>query len=90
MNQPGSGFEKQGIWRERSFFRLPDNVWQAVVSRVRSEFEEMPSLRVTRNQACMLFGLSRHASDWVLSKLADDGFLQSLDSGEYVRRSTQP
>ena len=60
------------------------------MSRVRGEFEEMPCLRVTLRQACILFGLSDAASTWVLSCLARDGFLERLQTGEYLRRSTAP
>jgi hypothetical protein len=69
---------------------MPDDLWHATIRRVRSEFKEMPSLRVTRNQACMLFGLSPNASEWVLGWLAGDGFLDSLDTGEFVRRRATP
>ena len=56
------------------------------MSRVRGEFEEMPCLRVTPRQACMLFGLSETVSQWVLGCLARDGFLEQARDGEYVRR----
>jgi hypothetical protein len=54
--------------------------------RVRGEFEEMPCLRVTLLQACMLFGLSETVSSWVLSCLTRDGFLEQGRDGDYVRR----
>jgi hypothetical protein len=61
-------------WRRRSPYRLPDLVWQATLNRVRSEFEEMPSLRVTLNQAKRLFGLPEPASAWVLRNSQTRGF----------------
>jgi hypothetical protein len=69
---------------------MSDDLWQATLRRVRSEFEEMPALRVTRNQARSLFGLSASASEWVLNRLAIDGFLDALDSGEFVRKRVTP
>jgi hypothetical protein len=36
---------------------MPDGEWNATVTRVRGEVEEMPCLRVTEEQARVLFGL---------------------------------
>jgi len=73
-------------WKLRSPLRIPDEQWHETMRRVRSEFEEMPCLRITLRQACMLFGLSETVSSWVLSCLARDGFLERVRDGEYVRR----
>jgi hypothetical protein len=73
-------------WRRRSSYRLPDLVWQATLNRIRGEFEEMPSLRVTLNQAKRLFGLPEPASAWVLRTLTNEGFLVRTPRGEYMRR----
>jgi hypothetical protein len=73
-------------WRRRSPYRLPDLVWQATLNRIRSEFEEMPSLRVTLNQAKRLFGLPEPACAWVLRTLTNEGFLVHTPRGEYMRR----
>ena len=77
-------------WQPRSSARMSDDLWQATLRRVQSEFDEMPSLRVTRTQARSLFGLTGSASEWVLNRLACDGFLDVLDSGEFVRRRATP
>jgi hypothetical protein len=61
-----------------------------MLTRVRGEFEEMPCLRVTEQQARLLFGLPTPASSWVLSCLERDGFLDRTAQGEYVRRNTLP
>jgi len=73
-------------WKVRSPYRIPDDQWQETMRRVRGEFEEMPCLRVTLLQACMLFGLSETVSSWVLSCLTRDGFLEQRRDGDYVRR----
>jgi hypothetical protein len=78
------------LWRRRSRERLPDHIWHATVRRVRGEFEEMPCLRVTAAQACMLFGLPDRVCDWVLARLVSDGFLGRTSNGEYVRQTTAP
>lgn len=74
-------------WQIRSPLRIPDEQWHETLRRVRGEFEEMPCLRVTLRQACMLFGLSETVSSWVLSCLTRDGFLEQARDGEYVRRA---
>lgn len=74
-------------WKLRSPFRIPDDQWHETMRRVRCEFEEMPCLRVTLRQACMLFGLSETVSSWVLGCLAQEGFLERARGGEYVRRT---
>jgi hypothetical protein len=79
-----------GQWQARSPERMPDSVWQATMTRVRSEFEEMPCLRVTREQARMLFGLNGPASDWVLNRLVAERFLVQTADGQYARRNAAP
>ena len=77
-------------WQARNPNRLSDSQWNATLIRVRGEFEEMPCLRVTEEQARMLFGLTDPASQWILERLASEGFLSKTPQGEYVRTSTQP
>ena len=77
-------------WQTRSAERLPDGQWQAAVTRVRSEFEEMACLSVTPEQACLLFGLPGNASGWVLGRLAGEGFLTQMPNGQFIRRQTAP
>lgn len=74
-------------WQTRSANRMPDVEWHATVSRVRGEFKEMPCLRVTAEQARVLFGLRE--PDDVLATLRRDGFLDCTPQGEYVRRNTE-
>jgi hypothetical protein len=76
--------------RRRSRDRLPDPVWHATVRRVRGEFEEMPSLRVTAEQARALFGLPDRVCEGVLRRLEADGFLDRTQGGEYVRQTPSP
>ena len=84
----GTAFEDcEVMLQPRSSERLPDELWRATVHRVRSEFEEMPCLRLSRAQAATLFGLRGVTCDWVLGKLVQDGFLTCTSSGEYVRNT---
>ena len=77
-------------WEQRGPERIPDGAWRDMVSRVRGEFDEMPCLRVTSDQARVLFGLSPGTSDWILNRLTQEGFLVQTPEGQYVRRSTAP
>ena len=74
-------------WITRSRERLPDGLWQSTLHRVRGEFDEMPSMRVTANQARVLFGLPGSLCDWVLKRLHEEGFLACAD-GLYARRTS--
>ena len=76
--------------RSRSLERLPDDVWNATIRRVRAEFDEMPSVPVTCEQACALFGLREPVSTWILMRLANDGFLAQTAQGGFVRRTAEP
>jgi hypothetical protein len=54
---------------------------------VRSEYLEMPGLRLTPAQAARLWGLDRQTSQAVLDAFAGDGFLFRDRGGAYLRRS---
>ncbi len=69
---------------------MPDRLWRDTLTRVRGEFDEMPCLRVTPDQAGTLFGLNAPAVNWILDRLAAEGFLSRTDQGEYVRRQASP
>ena len=78
------------LWHQQTPDRMGDGEWTATLSRVRGEFAEMPCMRVTAAQARALLGLSEPASEWVLARLAEEGFLVRTPQGEYVRRSDVP
>jgi DNA-binding MarR family transcriptional regulator len=58
-----------------------------LLQRVRSEFLEMPGLRLTPNQAARLWALDRTTSERVLDGLVDAGFLGRSRDGAYLRAS---
>ena len=60
-----------------------------LLGRVRSEFLEMPGLRLTPRQAARLWGLARPLSERVLARLEDAGFLLRTRDGAYMRRSAR-
>jgi len=73
----------------RSSDGLSDAEWDSTMRRIRAEFDEMPGLSVTPQQARVLFGLPDTVLRRVLQRLSDEGYLDWRD-GQYVRRSTQP
>jgi hypothetical protein len=77
-------------FQTRSADRMADELWDATLTRVRGEFEEMPCMRVTPAQASALLGLRQEASERILERLAREGFLSRTPQGEYMRRNGAP
>ena len=59
--------------------------FEAVLRRVRSEFFEMPGLRLTPAQATRLWGLERDACQQVINALIDSAFLRWTRAGAVTR-----
>lgn len=59
----------------------------ALTSRIRSEFLEMPGLKLTVRQAARLWGLESGTSERLLTLLAEAGFLGRLADGSYTLAS---
>jgi hypothetical protein len=72
-------------WQPRHPRRLSDPLWESILTRVRGEFEEMPGLQLTSEEARSLLGLPEPSSGWVLERLAKDGFLFRTADGMYRR-----
>lgn len=70
--------------REQAFEVPP-----SLISRARSEYLEMPGLRLTLWQAARLWGLESDLSERVLATLVDRGFLWRNADGAYMRRSAR-
>jgi hypothetical protein len=56
-----------------------------ILSRIRSEYVEMPGLCLTASQARRLWHLDRDMCESVLSELVETGFLKRSRSGQYLR-----
>lgn len=54
-----------------------------LANRVRGEFNEMPGMRLTFDQATRLWALDRHTCEAVLGRLLVAGFLDRDDRGRY-------
>lgn len=57
-----------------------------LVSRIRSEYGEMPGLKLTVAQAQRLWDLDRELCDSLMADLVMSGFLARTRDGAYVRR----
>jgi hypothetical protein len=60
------------------------------VQRVRSEYLEMPGLRLTAEQARRLWRLDATACEKVLRKLVEDCFLARTRDGAFIRKDGAP
>jgi hypothetical protein len=56
-----------------------------LVRRVRSEYLEMPGLRLTSGQASRLWGLDSMTCQQLLDMLMDAQFLMRTHDGRYIR-----
>jgi hypothetical protein len=63
---------------------------ERLLSRVRSEFLEMPGLNLTPADAARLWALDRTTSDWILGELVTTGFLLRGRKGAYLLASVTP
>ena len=60
-----------------------------LLRRVRSEFNEMPGLRLTLPQAARLLDLDRRACQRVIAALVRADFLRLAPDGTIVRREAE-
>jgi DNA-binding IclR family transcriptional regulator len=61
----------------------------SLLQRVRSEFNEMPGLRLTPAQAARLLGLNRRVCHRVIETLVGAEFLRRAPDGSIVRRESE-
>jgi len=59
--------------------------FHSLIDRVRSEFIEMPGLRLTLPQASRLWGLDHTTSQHVINALVGSAFLRWTQDGKVVR-----
>ena len=68
--------------------RFQDEGTTQLLHRIRSEFLEMPGLRLTSAQAARLWALDRQTSERLLEGLTMTGFLSKNSEGAYLRASS--
>jgi hypothetical protein len=64
--------------------------FESLLNRIKSEYVEMPGLRLTAEQGRRLWGLERGQCDEVLQALVKRRFLAVGDDGKYGRLSESP
>ena len=55
-----------------------------LVERIREEYVAMPGLKLTREQACRLWGVGHETCTAALDALLAEGFLHQTGTGKYV------
>ena len=65
----------------------PDS-FNELLQRIREEYREMPSLRLTPSQATRMFGLDPPVCAAMLDALVNEHFLSRTANGLFVRSST--
>jgi hypothetical protein len=55
-----------------------------LVERIREEYAAMPGLKLTRDQACRLWGVGHETCNAALDALLAEGFLHETGTGKYV------
>jgi predicted RNA-binding Zn-ribbon protein involved in translation (DUF1610 family) len=55
-----------------------------LVERIREEYAAMPGLKLTREQACRLWGVGHETCTAALEVLLAEGFLHQTGTGKYV------
>src|ERR1700686_5819707 len=64
---------------------LPIMSREQILSRIRSEYLEMPGLKLTCAQAQRLWAMDQQTCAEVLDSLTEDRFLRRRDDGTYAR-----
>jgi hypothetical protein len=59
-----------------------------LVERIREEYTAMPGLKLTRDQACRLWGVGDEACAAAIEVLLTEGFLHQTGTGKYVALPT--
>jgi hypothetical protein len=55
-----------------------------LIERIRAEYAAMPGLKLTREQACRLWGVSHDTCEAALRVLTAEGLLHQTAGGKYV------
>jgi DNA-binding IclR family transcriptional regulator len=60
--------------------------FDALMSRVRGEYGEMPGLRLTVSQACRLWHVDASTCERLFEQLVREGFLYRTEKSAYIAR----
>ena len=57
---------------------------RTLASWIRAEYQSMPGLKLTREQACRLWSVREDTCEQALQELLDEGFLHRTGTGSFV------
>jgi len=55
-----------------------------LIRQIRDEYQNMPGLKLTREQACRLWAVSNETCDAAIDALVEEGFLQKTGTGKFI------
>ncbi len=55
-----------------------------LIRQIRDEYQTMPGLKLTREQACRLWGVNTETFEAAIDALVDEGFLQKTGTGKFI------
>ncbi len=55
-----------------------------LIHRIRGEYQTMPGLKLTREQACRLWAVDQDTCDRAISALVEEGFLHNTGTGKFI------
>ena len=58
---------------------------EQIINSIRGEFNEMPGMKLTRDQFCRLWHLERKTAERVIKSLTTSGFLRKDGADRYGR-----
>ena len=58
---------------------------EQIIGAIRGEFNEMPGMKLTREQICRLWHLERHEAERVIQSLTTSGFLRRDEAVAPIR-----
>jgi DNA-binding IclR family transcriptional regulator len=58
---------------------------EQIIGAIRGEFNEMPGMKLTREQICRLWHLEPHEAERVIQSLTTSGFLRRDQANRYAR-----
>ena len=55
-----------------------------LIRHIRDEYEAMPALKLTRDQACRLWAVDRDTCEAAIGELVREGFLRETGTGKFI------
>jgi len=55
-----------------------------LIRQIRDEYQNMPGLKLTREQACRLWAVNNETFDAAIDALVEEGFLHTTGTGKFI------